>query len=115
MFKTLKERNPEHIAVRQYAVFKQAAGKTAQSIMVSCSVRLTIFNFAAQSNMNSKQLNRIMFENYDMSVAEFFKKERIEKAKDLLIHTELSMSQIVHRVGFSNEFSTGKYLNDLRK
>lgn len=44
MFKTLKEKNPEHIAVRQYAVFKQAAGKTAQSIMVSCSVRLTIFN-----------------------------------------------------------------------
>lgn len=44
MFKTLKERNPEHIAVRQYAVFKQAAGKTAQSIMVSCSVRLTVFN-----------------------------------------------------------------------
>lgn len=44
MFKTLKEKNPEHIAVRQYAVFKQAAGKTAQSIMVSCSVRLTVFN-----------------------------------------------------------------------
>lgn len=47
MFKNLKAKNPEHIAVRQYAVFKQAAGKTAQSIMVSCSVRLTVFNMEA--------------------------------------------------------------------
>lgn len=44
LFKDLAERDPEHIAVRQYAVFKQAAGKTAQSILVSCSVRLAVFN-----------------------------------------------------------------------
>lgn len=47
MFRQLKEKNPEHIAVRQYAIFKQAAGKTAQSILVSCSVRLTAFNLNA--------------------------------------------------------------------
>lgn len=44
LFKDLKDKNKEHIAVRQYAVFKQAAGKTAQSILVSCSVRLAKFN-----------------------------------------------------------------------
>lgn len=44
LFKELEERDPEHIAVRQYRVFKQAAGKTAQSILVSCSVRLAVFN-----------------------------------------------------------------------
>lgn len=53
MFKTLKEKNPEHIAVRQYAVFKQAAGKTAQSIMVSCSVRLTVFNMKSITKLTS--------------------------------------------------------------
>lgn len=53
MFKTLKERDPEHIAVRQYAVFKQAAGKTAQSIMVSCSVRLTVFNMKSITKLTS--------------------------------------------------------------
>ena len=51
MFKDLKARNPEHIAVRQYAVFKQAAGKTAQSILVSCSVRLTVFNMQSISTL----------------------------------------------------------------
>lgn len=44
LFKDLEEKDPEHIAVRQYKVFKQAAGKTAQSILVSCSVRLAVFN-----------------------------------------------------------------------
>lgn len=53
MFKMLKEKNPEHIAVRQYAVFKQAAGKTAQSIMVSCSVRLTVFNMQSVTRLTS--------------------------------------------------------------
>ena len=31
VFEALEERNPEHIAVKQYKVFKQAAGKTAKS------------------------------------------------------------------------------------
>lgn len=44
LFKDLKEKDPGHIAVHQYAIFKQAAGKTAQSILVSCSVRLAKFN-----------------------------------------------------------------------
>lgn len=53
MFKDLAKRDAEHIAVRQYAVFKQAAGKTAQSILVSCSVRLTVFNMKAITNLTS--------------------------------------------------------------
>lgn len=44
MMDDVKKRNPEHIAVLQYAVFKQAAGKTAKSILVSAAVRLTVFN-----------------------------------------------------------------------
>lgn len=74
---------------------------------------LTVEDFAAQSNMSSKQLNRIMLENYNMSVADFFKKERIEKAKELLTRTELSMGQIAHKVGLSDEFSFGKLFKRL--
>ena len=44
MMEEVKKRNPEHIAVLQYAVFKQASGKTAKSILVSAAVRLTVFN-----------------------------------------------------------------------
>ena len=43
LFEALEEEQPDHIAVRQYHVFKQAAGKTAQSILVSAAVRLASF------------------------------------------------------------------------
>lgn len=44
LFQSLEREQPEHIAVRQYKVFKQASGKTAMSILVSVAVRLAAFN-----------------------------------------------------------------------
>ena len=44
LFERLEEREPDSIAVKQYRVFKQAAGKTAKSILVSVGVRLAAFN-----------------------------------------------------------------------
>ena len=44
LFERLAEREPDSIAVKQYRVFKQAAGKTAKSILVSVGVRLAAFN-----------------------------------------------------------------------
>lgn len=44
MFDELADKDPEHFAVRQYRKYKQAAGKTAKSILVSCSTRLKSFD-----------------------------------------------------------------------
>jgi len=44
MFDELAEQNPDHFAVRQYAKYKLAAGKTAKSILVSCGARLAPFD-----------------------------------------------------------------------
>jgi len=44
LFTALEREQPDHIAVRQYKVFKLAAGKTAKSILVSVAVRLAAFN-----------------------------------------------------------------------
>ena len=44
LFERLEEREPDSIACKQYRVFKQAAGKTAKSILVSVGVRLAAFN-----------------------------------------------------------------------
>ena len=44
LFRALEEEQPAHVAVKQYKVFKQAAGKTAKSILVSAAVRLAPFN-----------------------------------------------------------------------
>lgn len=43
LFEALEEEQPNHIALRQYRIFKQAAGKTAKSILVSAAVRLSAF------------------------------------------------------------------------
>lgn len=44
LFAALERTQPGHIAVRQYKVYKQAAGKTAKSILISLAVRLAAFN-----------------------------------------------------------------------
>ncbi|MDR0930336.1 MAG: type IV secretory system conjugative DNA transfer family protein [Clostridiales bacterium] len=44
LFNMLEEKDPNHVALKQYKVFKQAAGQTAKSILVSASVRLAPFN-----------------------------------------------------------------------
>ena len=44
LFESIERRKPDSVAVRQYKVFKLAAGKTAKSILVSTAVRLALFN-----------------------------------------------------------------------
>lgn len=44
LFNALELRNPEHLALKQYRIFKMAAGKTAKSILISLGVRLEKFN-----------------------------------------------------------------------
>ena len=44
LFQAMERENPESVALRQYKVFKQSAGKTAKSILVSAAVRLAPFN-----------------------------------------------------------------------
>ena len=44
LFQAIERENPTSVAVRQYKVFKMAAGKTSKSILVSTAVRLAPFN-----------------------------------------------------------------------
>lgn len=44
LFERLAMNDPEHLAVKQYHIFKLAAGKTAKSILISLGVRLEKFN-----------------------------------------------------------------------
>ena len=44
LFERLELRNPDSLALKQYKIYKQAAGKTAKSILISVGVRLASFN-----------------------------------------------------------------------
>ena len=51
LFERLEMWDPESIAVKQYAIYKQAAGKTAKSILISVGVRLAAFNLKQIANL----------------------------------------------------------------
>lgn len=51
LFERLEMREPESIAVKQYHIYKQAAGKTAKSILISVGVRLAAFNLRQIANL----------------------------------------------------------------
>ena len=54
LFDALEEEDPDHIAVREYKIFKQAAGKTARSILISAAVRLSAFILPQIVNITSR-------------------------------------------------------------
>lgn len=60
LFDRLEMRDPDSIAVKQYHIYKQAAGKTAKSILISVGVRLAAFNLpqiAKLTNTNELDLS----------------------------------------------------------
>lgn len=52
LFERLAMRDPEHLAVKQYNIFKLAAGKTAKSILIGLGVRLEKFNLHTIAGMS---------------------------------------------------------------
>lgn len=53
LFERLSLRNPNSLAIKQYAIYKQAAGKTAKSILISVGVRLAAFNLESIAGLTS--------------------------------------------------------------
>ena len=51
IFDEVEKRDPGSIALKQYQTFKMGAGKTLKSILISCSVRLTVFNMKEIENL----------------------------------------------------------------
>lgn len=53
LFERLEMREPEHLAVKQYNIFKLAAGKTAKSILIGLGVRLEKFNLSSLAGITT--------------------------------------------------------------
>lgn len=59
LFERVRLQDPDSIAYKQYMTFKMGAGKTLKSILISCAVRLTVFNLpqvAALTNVDTIDL-----------------------------------------------------------
>lgn len=53
LFIDLEREKPDSLAVKQYKIYKQAAGKTAKSILISVGVRLAAFNLDSIASMTT--------------------------------------------------------------
>lgn len=53
LFERLEIRNPNSLALKQYKIYKQAAGKTAKSILISVGVRLSAFNLESIAGLTA--------------------------------------------------------------
>lgn len=53
LFNKLERKKPNSLAVKQYGIYKQAAGKTAKSILISVGVRLAAFNLDTIASLTS--------------------------------------------------------------
>lgn len=54
LFAALEEEEPDHLAVRQYKIFKQAEARTARSILVTAAVRLAPFTLPSIQRITSR-------------------------------------------------------------
>ena len=54
IFDEVARNDPNSIALKQYQTFKMGAGKTLKSILISCSVRLTVFNLKQIENLTGR-------------------------------------------------------------
>lgn len=53
IFDEVERRDPDSIALKQYKTFKMGAGRTLKGILISASVRLTVFNLKQIENLTS--------------------------------------------------------------
>lgn len=127
LFLSLEQRNPEHLAVKQYHIFKLAAGKTAKSILISLGVRLEKFNLPQIASLvsfdelnlpslgdkksalfaiipdNDSSLNYIIGMMYTQLFQELFYKADHENGGSLPVHVHCVMDEFPN-VALPDEF-----------
>lgn len=86
--------------------------KTKQYIAENLSQKLTAEMVASHLFISTKQLNRILADNFQTSISQVIRETRLQQIRQFLEHTTLTLSQIAERTGFSNEFNMSRFFKD---
>ncbi len=75
--------------------------------------KITLASLASKCFYNPSYFSRVFKQRYGMTLTEHLKKKRIERAKELLFDSTLSVDQIIQKVGFSDRsaFYSAFYLS----
>lgn len=117
LFEDLEGINPDHIAVKEWKIFKQANGKTAKSILISAAVRLAAFHLPELANLtdhddmdfgslgekqraifavipdNDTSFNYIVGMMYSQAFQELYRKADYEFGGRLPVHVRVIMDE----------------------
>jgi AraC-like DNA-binding protein len=79
-----------------------AVDKAEQFIDDNLQNELTILEISKGTNISKSVLYKSFHSRFNCTVKEYLNQKRIEKAIDLLVHSDLSIEEIALQIGFSN-------------
>ena len=68
----------------------------------NCDKRITLPSIASKCFYNTSYFSRVFKQRYGITFTEFLRKKRIDRAKELLCNSELSVERIIQNVGYSD-------------
>ncbi len=71
--------------------------------------RVTCQDIANNVHLSSRQLNRVVQNEFGMPVSDYIDRLKCEHAKNLLLHSDMPTSRVATAIGFASEFSFSKF------
>ena len=70
---------------------------------------VTLADIAQHIHISTKQINRILQRDFNLSGRDYIDRIKCEHAKDLLLHTDMPLDEIATAIGYANVFSFNKF------
>lgn len=89
-------------SINQYDALPKAIQAAIETMMANTEIPLSIPNVATAAGKNVRSLERLFARHLGLSPARYYRKLRLEKARHLLWHTNLSIIEIALMTGFQS-------------
>lgn len=124
IYKTLSELlNPVHISTKNNASYEDSIQESKKYILEHLNEKLSVSDIADRIHMSPSHFTRVFKRQTGFSPYDFVLVSRLNRAKDYLQKTDMSISQIAYEIGFNSESNfiyfftknTGQSPNKFRK
>lgn len=73
--------------------------------------QVTLEEIARYIHISTKQINRILQRDFNLSGREYIDRFKCNQAKDMLLHTDMSLQEIATATGYANVYSFSKFFS----
>lgn len=95
--------NPLHISSKNKASYEDSIQEAKKYILEHLNEKLTVQNIADIIHMSPSHFSRVFRQQSGFSPYDFVLISRLNRAKDFLQKTDMSVSQIAYETGFNSE------------